>query len=158
MLTVAVALVCTLPVSAQNAPDKSVSCTFEDGKSLTLRHKATASGVAPAVGKVWAPGNVPMFLLTETPLEIGGKTLSTGAYSVYLLPQQPDWMLIVNKNVSAGEKYSKDEDVVRIPLSSGKLSNPVDELSAAFGHVAPKQCNLRIYYEKTGMWMEIKEK
>jgi hypothetical protein len=40
----------------------------------------------------------------------------------------------------------------------GQLSEPQKALDVFFGHVAPKQCNMRIYYGKAGAWVEFKER
>lgn len=73
-------------------------------------------------------------------------------------PQLLGWTLVVNKNVSAGNKYGKHLDLVRMGLLMGQLSEPQKEFTVLFGHTEPKQCNMRIYYGKSGTWAEFKEK
>jgi hypothetical protein len=38
------------------------------------------------------------------------------------------------------------------------IDNPIKPAQIAFAHIAPKQCNLRVYYEKAGAWAEFEEK
>jgi hypothetical protein len=94
----------------------------------------------------------------QTPLTAGKTDIPTGAYSMYIVRDKDDWDLVVNKNVSAGNKYDKKLDVVRLDMLSGQLSEPQKEFTVFFGHTEPKQCNLRIYYGKRGTWVEFKEK
>jgi hypothetical protein len=99
-----------------------------------------------------------MLLFTQTPLTAGRADIPTGAYSMYIVRHKDDWDLVVNRNVSAGDKYDKKLDVVRLDMLSGQLSESQKEFTVFFGHTEPKQCNLRIYYGKRGTWAEFKEK
>lgn len=146
---------------AQNDP-KSVptaSCSFQDGKQMTVRYvNESYTGRDLPSGKVWTPGGQPMLLFTQTSLTAGKTDIPMGAYSVYIVRDKDDWDLVVNKNVSAGNKYDKKLDVVRLDMLSGQLNEPQKEFTVFFGHTEPKQCNLRIYYGKRGNWAEFKEK
>jgi len=99
-----------------------------------------------------------MLLFTQTPLTAGKTDIPTGAYSMYIIRDKDDWDLVVNKNVSAGNRYDKKLDVVRMDMLSGQLSEPQKEFTVFFGHTELKQCNLRIYCGKRGTWAEFKEK
>jgi hypothetical protein len=91
-------------------------------------------------------------------LTIGGTEIPSGAYSIYVLPRKQRWTLIVNKNVVATNKYDEKLDLVRVPMESTTVETPFKRLEIAFAHVAPKECNLRVYYERTGAWAEFHEK
>jgi hypothetical protein len=99
-----------------------------------------------------------MLLFTQAPLVAGDTDIPTGAYSMYIVRERDDWTLVVNKNVSAGNKYDKHLDLVRLGMLKGQLSEPQKEFTVLFGHTEPKQCNMRIYYGKSGTWAEFKEK
>ena len=47
---------------------------------------------------------------------------------------------------------------MRIPMEAGKLPEGTDTLKIVFAHMAPQQCNMRLYRGKIGVWMEFKEK
>lgn len=133
------------------------SCTFDDGNEMSLRY----SNAAPAGkkrdlpnGKVWAPGDVPILLFTQTVVKAGNIELPVGAYSLYVIPDKNSWTLIVNKNVTAGAAYDEKQDLVRIPMQVGALPNAVPEPEVSFGHIAPKVCSLRVDYGKVGAWAD----
>jgi hypothetical protein len=132
------------------------SCTFQDGNQLTVRY----SNVAPdkkrdlPLGKVWSPGDVPMLLFTESPLTVGNVAVPVGAYSMYVIPDKTKWTLIVSKNVTAGSAYDEKQDLVRVPMETGKLSLAAEQPQVSFGHIAPKVCSLRVDYAKTGAWAD----
>ena len=149
------------PALAQNTAAKTAttSCTFEDGKQLSVRYSKQSAKSKSRLpdDKLWCPGGKPMFLFTQVDVMVGNAEIPAGAYSVYVIPQRQNWTLVVNKNVTEGSTYSEHEDLVREPMQSGQVSDP-QPFSVSFGHIAPKQCNLRIYYGKMGTWAEFKEK
>jgi hypothetical protein len=148
----------SIPVlGQQSATNSTAACTFEDGKQLTVQYakipevkKANLSS-----GKVWTPGEKPMVLFTQTDLRVGNSKVPVGAYSLYLIPGKDHWTLIVNKDVNK-EQYREQQEVVRAPMDVGQLGQ-AQPFSLFFAHVAPKQCNMRIYEEKTGAWAEFRE-
>lgn len=146
-------------VAQQTATNTSTtSCTFHDGMQLSVRYdnQVTKNNRLPQ-GKIWAPGDKPMLLFTQVGLTVGNSQIPPGAYSMYLIPQRGDWTLVVNKDVTDGSKYDEHKDLLRTPMEVGQLSEP-QQFSVMFGHIAPKQCNMRVYSGKTGAWAEFKEK
>jgi hypothetical protein len=89
-----------------------------------------------------------MLLFTQTGLRIGGAQIPAGAFSLFVIPGHDDWTLVVNRNVPEGSEYDEAQDLARTPMKTGELY---------FAHVAPRQCNLRLYYGKTGAWAELQE-
>jgi hypothetical protein len=77
---------------------------------------------------------------------------------MYVIPQKKSWTLVLNKNVSESSSYDEHQDLARIEMQIGQLSEPDQQFSVFFGHVAPKQCNMRIYVGKIGSWIEFREK
>jgi hypothetical protein len=43
-------------------------------------------------------------------------------------------------------------------MEMGQLSQTEKHLGVYFGRLGARQCNMRIYYGKTGLWSELKEK
>ncbi len=99
-----------------------------------------------------------MFLFTQTALTLGSSVIPEGAYRLYIIPEKQIWTLVLNKNVNAGSKYDETQDLVRSPMQIGEAESLYKQPNLAFAHVGPKQCNMRLYYEKTGSWAEFHEK
>ena len=135
------------------------SCTFDDGKQISVRYNpAPESGKSLPLGKVWAPGGSPMFLFTSATLLVGNSEIPVGAYSVYAIPEKRDWTLIINRDVNSGAGYKESQDIARAPMQVGELPQSQQQTSIYFGHSAPKQCNMRIYYGAAATWVESQEK
>ena len=154
----------TLPSVSQQAASTrqptEVLCTFDDGKQMRVQYNNSPAKREEEFqeGKLWEPGGSPMFLFTQTALTLGSSQIPAGAYSLYVIPEKQSWTLVVNRNVTPDSKYDEKQDLVRAPMQIGEAENPVKQPKVAFAHVAPKQCNMRLYYEKTGAWVEFREK
>src|SRR5579864_943138 len=142
----------------QTASDPAAFCTFQDGKEISVQYDKSASVKKAnfSSGKLWAPGEKPMVLFTQTELTAGNSEIPVGAYSMYFIPGKDHWTLVINKSVKPGG-YNRQQDLVRVPMDVGQVTEP-QPFSLTFGHVAPKQCNLRLYEGKTGSWAEFHEK
>jgi len=77
---------------------------------------------------VWRTGaNAATTLVVGAPVEIGGKPLDAGTYTLYSMPARTGWTLIVNGQTGQwGTEYRQDRDLFRIPLTLERTSTPVD--------------------------------
>lgn len=137
---------------AQNT--QSTYCDFADGNEVSVQYNPSVKE-EPRNGRVWSPG---ITLYVQVPLLLGSSGIPLGAYSVYMIPEKRNWTLIVNKNVTAGAAYDSAQDVARAPMEIGEIPDPTKQLQLSFAHMAPKQCSLRVYYQKTGAFADFMEK
>jgi hypothetical protein len=101
---------------------------------------------------VWRAGaNVSTRLKTEAALQIGGKTVAPGEYSLFIDLKSPtDWTLIVSswaakksgndprKDALWGSyNYTPDKDVARVAMKVDKLPVAIDQLTWNFADVTP---------------------
>jgi Protein of unknown function (DUF2911) len=144
--------------SASIAPPSTAVCTFADGKQISVQYsREPANGRALRTDEVWAPGRSPMILFTETAFLVENSNVPIGAYSMYIIPGERQWTLILNRNVSTNRKYDQRQDLLRTPMQSGSLSVPVSTVQIVFAHLAPKQCNMRLYRANRGVWVSFSE-
>jgi hypothetical protein len=67
---------------------------------------------------VWRTGaNQATQLITDKDLVIGGTTVPAGTYSLFTIPSQKGWQLIINKQHGQwGTDYDAKQDLARIPM------------------------------------------
>ena len=135
----------------------TTNCTLDDGKDVSIRYNPVTKSQSLPSGKVWEPGGGPLLLFTEAPLMLHKTAIAPGAYTVYLIPGK-QWTFVVSRNTTIGSNYDEKMDLVRSPMETAQLSTPVDGLQVSLGHMAPKQCGIRVYYGKIGSWVEMNEK
>lgn len=129
-------------------------CNFADNNQVTIQYNPTVKE-EPRNGHVWNPG---ITLYVQTPLTLGGGEIPLGAYTIYLTPDRKNWTITVNKNVTAGAAYNSGQDVAHAQMEVGEIPQPTKQLQLSFAHMAPKQCSLRVYYQKTGAFVDFIEK
>jgi hypothetical protein len=139
--------------AAAFAQDAQTYCDFADGNQITIQYHPTIKE-EPKNGRVWGPG---ITLYVQTPLTLGGKDIPLGAYTIYLTPERKAWTITVNRNVTAGAAYNSAQDVAHAPMEIGEIPEPTKQLQLSFAHMAPKQCSLRVYYQKTGAFVDFME-
>jgi hypothetical protein len=148
-------------LAQDDASGASATCNFDEDKQLVVEYqhvpissKKPISAQVP-FGKVWAPGGKAMTLFTNTPIQIGSRTLPIGAYTLFLIPNSKQWTLIVSKSTDTSGAYDQQQDLVRVPMDSGELPSPEGNLSVSFAHVSPQQCNIRVDLDKFGHFASI---
>jgi hypothetical protein len=92
-------------------------------------------------------------LLNEHPIEIGGTTLPSGAYTLYIVPMENEpSKLAFSKHISKwGVPVDETQDVVRVDLKKEALSETVDPLTISIANTPPRSMDgtLIIRWEKT---------
>jgi len=159
-------------------PDKDGERTYTGGKWVevmysrpVLRGRTSIFGKGADYGKqvsggapLWRAGaNVTTTLKTEVPLEIGGKRVEPGEYSLFVDLKEPGWTLVVSKQPRQ-EKYDPDEkaktwgaynydpkfDVVRAPMKMVTPAVSVDQFTIAFVDMTEQDGKIAMAWEKTG--------
>jgi hypothetical protein len=107
----------TARVQGQPAPTPK-NVTIEYGQPHA-RGRDVPSELA-ADGTIWRTGaNTSTTLRTEADLVIGGKDVPAGAYSLYTIRENGQYILIINNNTGQwGTQYDATKDFARVPLRS----------------------------------------
>ncbi|HEY6930284.1 MAG TPA: DUF2911 domain-containing protein [Thermoanaerobaculia bacterium] len=160
-----------------SAPDKDGERRYQDGKWIEvtysrpiLKGRTNVFGSGADYGKavnsgapVWRAGaNSTTRLKTEVPLEIGGKKLAPGEYSLFVDLKEAGWTLIVSSQAYQ-EKYDANEkvktfgaynydpkyDVVRVPMKMVTPQVSIDQFTIAFVDMSDKGGKLAMAWDKT---------
>jgi hypothetical protein len=106
------------------------------GKEITIdyyapsKHGRKIIGSLVPYGRVWCPGaNVATGLTTSAGLQIGDLKLPKGSYSLWIIPSEKEWTLIVNKQSGQHHlDYDPAEDFGRTKIAVKALGAPVETL------------------------------
>jgi hypothetical protein len=95
-----------------------------------VRGRTIMGGLVP-YGEVWRTGaNEATHLVTSSALRIGGTALPAGTYTLYTLPAESGWQLIVNRQTGQwGTQYDQGQDVARIPMQVSRTAAPVEQFT-----------------------------
>ena len=152
--------------SQRPSPPAQAQCKFTDGKTITsdyssprAKGRKTFGDLVP-FGEVWRTGaNEATTFVTTANLTIGGKDIPAGNYTMFTVPAQDKWTLIINK--TTGEwgipyKYESAE-LARADMTVSKTSGPVENFTISF-HEMGTGCHMYMDWENTRATIEITEK
>ncbi|WP_299127983.1 DUF2911 domain-containing protein [uncultured Winogradskyella sp.] len=94
----------------------------------------TIAALAPN-GKVWRTGaNEAVEITFYNDTKFGGETIKAGTYSLFTIPGDKEWTVILNSDLHAWGAYSYNEenDVARFKVSVDKAEDSIEAFSIAF--------------------------
>lgn len=104
----------------------------------SLKGRTVGKDVAP-VGKEWRTGaDEATTLVTDRALTFGSLAVPAGTYTLYTVPGETEWQLIVSKKTGQwGVPYPAGEDLGRVPMKVDKATAPAEQLTFAIEDTAP---------------------
>jgi hypothetical protein len=96
----------------------------------SMRARKIMGGLVP-FDKVWRTGaNAATTLKTNAALEIGGVAVPAGTYTLYTLPGEKAWKLIINKQTGQwGTQYDQARDHARVDLKVESIPQPIEQFT-----------------------------
>lgn len=151
--------------SKRPSPPASATCKFTDGQSITVDYSSPRAkgrkimGDLVPFGKVWRTGaNEATSFVTTANLSIGGTAVPAGKYTMYTVPGEKSWKLVINKQTGQwGTEYDQKQDLGRMDMEVSKTSGPVENFTISF-HEMGKGCHMYLDWENTRATVEISEK
>lgn len=149
--------------SKRPSPPGTAEVTLK-GKKITIEYsrpflKGRKVGVELVpYGKVWRTGaNEATSLVTAADLNIGGVKVPAGKYTLYSLPAESGWKLIINKQTGQwGTEYDEKQDLARIDMQKSALPQPVDQFTISFDKKGDDAANLQLDWENIRVWVAVK--
>jgi hypothetical protein len=160
ILTVTAVAACAATVAEaqgqRKSPHETTKATI-DGATITIEYGRPSMkgrkvmGELVPYGKVWRTGaDEATTLTTDKELQIGGTIVPAGKYTIYTLPGQTEWQLIVNKQTGQwGTEYDQKQDLGRVPLKKNATSAPVEQLTISVDKNPAGGGLLKIAWENT---------
>lgn len=152
--------------SKRPSPPAQAQCKLPDGKTITTDYSSPRAkgrqifgGLVP-YNEVWRTGaNEATTFVTTANLSVEGKDVPAGSYTIFTVPAQDKWTLIINKKTGEwGIPYHYESDeLVRVPMQVGKTSGPVENFTINYDQ-SGGGCTLQISWENTQASVKFSEK
>jgi hypothetical protein len=157
-----------LPLASRQSPLDSLS--FKVGTANvklcygrpSARGRTMIGGEAVPFGKLWRTGaNEPTMIHTTGALKIAGVLVPAGSYSIYSIPGEKEWHIIVNRAITQWGKETQYTDAVKAQevghgmVNSSALATPVETLLFRTEAGAGGAVNLLLEWEKTRVTIPI---
>ena len=138
------------------SPPATSSVTIA-GRKITVdyyapsRHDRKVMGGLVPFGVVWCTGaNIATKITTETPLRMGDLELPKGEYSIWTLPGEKEWMLIINKETGQFHlNYNGALDFGRTKMNVKSIPNMVETFRIDLRNDGGNKGTLALVWEKT---------
>ncbi len=153
--------------SKRASPPANAKCQFADGRSINVDYSSPRmkgrkiyGGLVP-YGQEWRTGaNEATTFDTTTAVEIDGTTIPAGHYTLFTLPAQGTWKLIISKKTGEwGIPYpGAQNDLSRLDMKTQALPSNVENFTISFQKADPKSCVMNLDWEKTRAYVDIAEK
>jgi hypothetical protein len=143
--------------SQRPSPAAQAQCQFSDGKTITVDYSSPRVkgrkifGDLVPYGQVWRTGaNEATTFVTTANTKAGSLMIPAGNYTLFTVPNQDKWTLIINKKT--GEwgipyKYESDE-LGRVDMKASQTSSAVENFTISFDQMG-SSCNMNISWENT---------
>jgi Protein of unknown function (DUF2911) len=157
---------CQQDKSKRPSPPATTSCALPDGKTVTVDYSSPRMNGRAIYGKlvpfkqVWRAGaNEATTLVTTADLKVGGKDVPAGSYTLFTIPEEYKWTLIISKKTGEwGIPYpGEGSDLLRVDMKVSQLLSPLENFTIAFDKNGPG-CTLRMDWETTRALIEVVKK
>ncbi len=138
------------------SPHESTSATIA-GKKITIEYgrpykkgRKIFGGLEP-LGKVWRTGaDEATKLTTEADLMIGSIHVPKGTYSLFTIPGEKEWTLVLNKVADqwGAFKYDQSQDLGRTPMKVTQRDTPLEQLTITIEPTGDKG-TLKVAWDQT---------
>jgi hypothetical protein len=104
-------------------------------------------GALVPYGKLWTPSaDTAMRISFSTDVQVAGRALKAGAYSVWAIPDSSQWTIVFNNVPSTFHlRHSDDADVLKVTARVDSLPH-VETLTLSFPVVDGKKATLQIHW------------
>lgn len=152
--------------SKRPSPPAQTECKFSDGKAVHIDYSSPRAkgrkvfgGLIP-YGQVWRAGaNEATTFVATANVKVGDKDVPAGNYTLFTIPNQDKWTLIVSKKTGEwGVPYpGEGEDFTRTDMSVSKTPSMVENFAINFAQQGDK-CTLQMDWENTRASIDVSEK
>lgn len=116
-------------------------------------------GALVPYGKVWRTGaNEATTLTTPVDLSIGVTKVPAGTYTLWTLPEEGTWKLIINKQTGQwGTEYDPKQDLARVDMSKRPaVGSPAEQFTISFDKKSEDTADLVLTWETTTVFVPVK--
>jgi hypothetical protein len=148
----------------RKSPHESTSIEV-DGHKITITYGRPylkgrkMLGAHEPYGKVWRTGaDEATTLETNADLDINGLKVPKGKYSLFTIPGEHGWKLIVNKTADqwGAFSYKEGDDLGRVDMAAGKSAGPIEQFTIKLTPAGGNGVTLAMSWENTEATVPIK--
>lgn len=129
--------------SQRASPHETTSATVDGAKIAVeygrpyMKGRKIFGGLVP-IGQVWRTGaDEATILTTEAALAFGTVTVPPGKYSLFTIPGEAEWTLIINRQTGQwGTRYDAGQDLGRMTMKTQPTGGAVEQFEIKISDTA----------------------
>jgi hypothetical protein len=143
-------------------PAASPACTLKQRVGLTditvvysrpsVKGRSIFGGIVP-FGQVWRAGaNQATKISFSTAVKLDGNEIPAGNYSLFAIPGEQEWTIIINKNTNqwGAFQYKTNDDLVRFPVTPITLRDTsLETFAIEFNRIRDESAVFELVWDKT---------
>lgn len=129
----------------------------------SVRGRAIFGAELVPYGKIWRTGaNEPTMIHTSVPLQVGDLRVDPGTYSLYTVPGESEWQIIVNRSTEQWgieRQYTEEvqaQELGRVTVPAEQISEPVETFTIRAVPTDGGAVDLVLEWEQTRVAVPIK--
>ena len=110
------------------------------------------------LGRPWRTGaNAATKIHFTDNVSIGGKSLDTGSYVIYTIPNKAQWDVVISKgNAYPGsEGFKESDDVVHVKAPVNIIKEKIETFTMQFANIKNESCELHLRWGNTDVFIPI---
>ena len=114
-----------------------------------IKGRQIFGGLEP-FGKVWRTGaNESTKLKFSTDVILEGHKVPAGEYSLYTIPREREWKIIINKKLDARQHYVKEEDLLSFKVKPQMRPLSVERFTIEIADMTANSANIVLMWAQT---------
>ena len=114
-----------------------------------IKGREIFGGLVP-FSEVWRTGANSVTKLTfSTDVKLEGHPVPAGSYSLYTVPGQHSWKIMVNKVADGGPDYNEKEDIASFKVNPKLVPNPVERFTIEIADMTDSSAVLQLSWART---------
>lgn len=159
-LTLALSLCMSAWMMGQDLPQPSPAATVQQRVGLTditveysrpaMKGREIFGGLVP-MGEMWRTGaNKATAVTFSTDVTVNGQTVPAGKYSLFTIPNEGEWTIILNGNTELWgvDGYESEKDVLRYSTTP-ETGDAVESMRISLENVSSEGAELVVAWDKT---------
>jgi hypothetical protein len=161
-LAIGAGLFFSTPAPAVDFPSPSPVSTVKQRVGLTdieivysrpsTRGRPIFGGLVP-YGQVWRTGaNASTTISFSTAVKLNGEEIPAGKYSLFTIPGEDEWTVIINKDTKSSPfAYNASNDVVRITAPAVNLAENIETFAIMINAIRDDSARIDLIWEHTAV-------
>lgn len=122
-----------------------------------MKGRTVFGGIVP-FGEIWRTGaNKATAITLPEDVKIGGKDVKAGSYSIFTIPNETEWTIIINNNTElwGAGAYKQEEDAARFTVKPTKITDAYETFTIDFSDLTSNSAHINLIWENTKVAFKI---